>query len=147
MKRFELTEKAWSVGRTAASILGILAVVRVPAVLACDMKKTLLKEQRAAAQGTVAQPTAGMKVYVDPQTGEVVEPPAQEPPQSEMQAGDVATSTSSEGLVAEPSPVSGGGTMINLQGRFQSPLVATQGSDGKMKIEHQAPEAPPGGKR
>jgi len=33
--------------------------------------------------------------------------------------------------------VPGGGTMIDLQGHFQSPLTATIDSNGKSKIEHQ----------
>ncbi|MBI3250112.1 MAG: hypothetical protein HYZ50_26760 [Deltaproteobacteria bacterium] len=147
MKRSVLVEKMWLASRTGAFILGALSVGIAPVVLACDMKKTSAKEQQAAVQGTPAQPAAGMKVYVDPQTGEVVEPPAQEPPQSELDAGAAATSTSSAGLVPEPSPVPGGGTLIHLQGRFQSPVVATQGSDGKVKIEHQAPDTTTGGKR
>lgn len=40
-----------------------------------------------------------------------------------------SSSTSGEGLQAEPGPVSG--TMIDLQGRFQSVAVATVGPDGK----------------
>jgi hypothetical protein len=45
--------------------------------------------------------------------------------------------TSSVGLV-EKSLV-GGGAKVNLQGRFQKPLVATVGADGKVTIQHQAP--------
>ncbi len=40
-----------------------------------------------------------------------------------------ASSTSSEGLKQEPGPVSG--TMIDLQGRFQTVAIATVGPDGK----------------
>ena len=47
-----------------------------------------------------------------------------------------ATSTSSEGLVEEISPVPGGGVMIDLKGRFQSPLIITQDPAGKQKNRH-----------
>ena len=43
-----------------------------------------------------------------------------------------SSSTSSEGLKPEPGPVSG--TMLNLQGRFQSVAVATVGPDGKLSF-------------
>ena len=85
--------------------------------------------------------TAGMRVYVDPNTGEITQPPAGAPAAETFESPEPAFSTSSEGLVETPSPVSGGGVMLNLQGRFRSPLVATQGADGKISIEHM-PVAP-----
>jgi hypothetical protein len=39
-------------------------------------------------------------------------------------------------LEERPSPVPGGGTMVDLKGRFQSPLTATIDSNGDIKIEH-----------
>lgn len=142
MKQSQLTKNVWLMLVAGTVSMGVASTA-----LACDTKKSATTGQQAVAPGTADQPAAaGMTVHIDPQTGEVVEPPAQEPPQSELQAGDPTTSTSSAGLVAEPSPVPGGGIGINLQGRFQSPLVATQGSDGKVKIEHQAHDAETGGK-
>lgn len=79
----------------------------------------------------------GLNVYIDPQTGEFIQEPR--PGQEalkitpEMQN---ATSTSSEGLVEEISPVPGGGVMIDLKGRFQSPLIITQDPAGKQKTRH-----------
>lgn len=73
----------------------------------------------------------GLKAYVDPLTGELLpERPADLPPEPASAALD----QSSAGLVESPAP--GGGTMIDLQGRFQSPLVATLGPDGTMRLRH-----------
>lgn len=59
----------------------------------------------------------GMRVYVDPATGAFTGPPPAQagPPVS------AAQSRSAEDLVEEAAP--GGGTMVHLRGRFQSPLV------------------------
>lgn len=79
----------------------------------------------------------GMSVYLDPQTGEFISEP--KPGQKvleitpEMQN---ATSSSSEGLVEEKSPIPGGGVTMDLQGRFQSPLIITQDPTGNSKTLH-----------
>jgi len=43
-----------------------------------------------------------------------------------------ALSTSSVGLVEEKSPVPGGGTMVNLQGRFQNAMTIESDADGNV---------------
>jgi hypothetical protein len=43
-----------------------------------------------------------------------------------------AASQSSAGLVEMPSPVSGGGVMVNLEGRFQQAMTMTIDADGKV---------------
>ena len=61
------------------------------------------------------------------------------PPGLDAQASTTsqeAYSTSHEGLVETPSPVPGGGVMVDLQGRFLSPLTATVGADGKIEMRH-----------
>ena len=81
------------------------------------------------------QGSPGLRVYIDPLTGEFAVPP----PGSDAQASTTsqgAYSTSHEGLVETPSPVPGGGVMVDLQGRFRSPLTATVGADGKIKMRH-----------
>jgi hypothetical protein len=88
-------------------------------------------EQRAGA----VEGAAGMKIYRDPVTGELGDPPAEEEAQVSLPPDD-ALSTSSEGLVETPSPVPDGGVMVDLQGRFRSPLMATQDAEGKITIQH-----------
>ena len=73
----------------------------------------------------------GFKAYVDPPTGELLpERPANLPPEPASPALDLWGA----GLVEVPAP--GGGSMIDLQGRFQSPLVATIGPDGTLRLRH-----------
>lgn len=81
------------------------------------------------------QGSPGMRVYVDPETGEFTVPPT-EARAVEAPAPEAATSTSHEGLVEVRSPVPGGGFMVDLQGRFRSPLTATLGADGKVMMAH-----------
>jgi hypothetical protein len=60
-----------------------------------------------------------MVTHIDPVTGEPTSPPAGG---EGAQLGDVID-TSDEGLVEKPSPVEGGGMMIELDGRFQNTVV------------------------
>lgn len=123
--------------------IGAYCVMNLQPALACDMKKSSLKDQQTAAsesappgssaQATTTPQTAGMKVFVDPQTGAVVPPPTAEAAEALVPE----TNTSSVGLVEKP--LVGGGSAVDLQGRFQKPLVATMGADGKVTIQHQAP--------
>jgi hypothetical protein len=76
-----------------------------------------------------------MRIYRDPVTGALGEPPAEAPAQGPLPP-DEALSTSSEGLVETPSPAPDGGVMVDLQGRFRSPLIATQDAEGKVTIRH-----------
>jgi hypothetical protein len=127
----------------AAGVLsiGFVFFILAPPALACDRQKSTMQEQHVSTstnetsgeKGTAAtavQPAAGMRVFVDPQTGKVVAPPPGTP--AESQAPDL--STSSEGLTETRLP--GGGAKVDLQGRFQTPLVATVGADGKVSIDH-----------
>lgn len=77
---------------------------------------------------TVAPPP-GMRAYVDPRSGALApEPPASAPPALP------STAHSTEGLVVRNAP--GGGVMLDLQGRFQSRLVATVMPDGSVRLSH-----------
>lgn len=97
---------------------------------------TTVPEQRGEKTAHSPGEAASMRVYINPNTGEILEPSvgalATEAPESREEA----FSTSSEGLVETPSPVPGGGIILDLQGRFHSPLVATKKADGKISIEH-----------
>jgi hypothetical protein len=95
---------------------------------------TLVPEPDEQPAGAV-EGAAGMKIYRDPVTGELVDPPAEVEAQVSPPPDD-ALSTSSEGLVETLSPVPGGGVMVDLQRRFRSPLIATQDAEGKITIQH-----------
>ena len=91
------------------------------------------------AEKPVAVPggAAGMTIYIDPQTGAILKEPAPGAvPLQLTRELQEALSTSHQGLVEVPSPVPGGGVMVDLQGRFQSPLFVTIDADGKVKLQH-----------
>ncbi|MDE2180271.1 MAG: hypothetical protein KGJ40_05400 [candidate division NC10 bacterium] len=89
--------------------------------------------------GTSAGPggTSGMMIYIDPKTGAFLKEPAPgyEPLRLTPQLQN-AFSTSDSGLVEVPSSVPGGGVLLDLQGRFQSPVVITIDANGKVKMQH-----------
>jgi hypothetical protein len=73
-----------------------------------------------------------MKVYVDPETGEILK-------HSSKNAASLTLekSTTVPDLPEEvASPVTGGGTMVDVKGRFQTPLKATINADGNVVINH-----------
>ena len=80
---------------------------------------------------------AGVMIYIDPKTGRLLKEPAPGTvPLAVSPALDNARSTSHQGLVEVPSPVPGGGVKLDLQGRFQSPLIGTIDADGKVRMHH-----------
>ena len=89
-------------------------------------------EPAAAADGV-----GGMTIHVDPKTGAILKEsaPGSVPLQLSPQLRN-ALSTSHRGLVETLSAKPGGGVKIDLQGRFQSPLVVTIDADGEMKLQH-----------
>ena len=88
-------------------------------------------------QDAVPSGASGIVIYIDPRTGAIRKEPAPGTVPLQLSAEiQNALSTSHQGLVAVPSSVPGGGMIINLQGRFQSPLLATIDADGKLKIQH-----------
>jgi hypothetical protein len=76
------------------------------------------------------------RAYIDPETGEFITPEEAEVLPEKKLIPPAAYSTSQEGLEERPSSVPGGGIMVDLKGRFQSPLTATIDSSGGIKIEH-----------
>jgi hypothetical protein len=93
--------------------------------------------QPPADKPAVPAGASGMTVHIDPQTGRILREPApgtvplQLTPQQQN-----ALSTSHQGLVEVPASEPGGGTKIDLQGRFQSPLAVTIDANGKLKMQH-----------
>jgi hypothetical protein len=87
---------------------------------------------QATAAGAAAAQTAGYIVHIDPEMGI----PADASPDAVPVVFDEelrnALSTSSEGLVEVPSPVPGGGIMVDLEGRFQNTFVAAVDESGRV---------------
>jgi hypothetical protein len=77
--------------------------------------------------------TAGYVVHIDPATGRLASTPQGTAPAMFDEEMRNRLSTSSEGLVEKPSPVPGGGTMVDLQGRFQNAFVAAVNDSGRVE--------------
>jgi len=89
-----------------------------------------------AANASGASP--GMKVYIDPETGEFLEQP---PTGAQPMASPSAVLPEPEQV---ESPVPGGGVMFDVRDRFQTPLEVRMGSDGKPVLRHgDLPSSPP----
>ena len=101
---------------------GPARVCLVAATLACVAR---------AGSAVAGETSAAMRAYVDPRTGRLT---AEPPTGRTVPPASGALSRSSVGLAEMPAP--GGGYMIHLQGRFQSPLVATVGADGAVHVGH-----------
>jgi len=84
---------------------------------------------------------SGLVVEIDPVTGEFLpEPPVNGVTPQKVEA---AAKVPAPQFEVVPSPTPGGGIMIDLQGQFQTPLVATIDADGKLTMKHE-PMAPAG---
>jgi hypothetical protein len=86
------------------------------------------------------EPQPGLIIYVDPHTGQIVNAPVGPPiqlPSSLRNAFD----TSDRGLSIVRSRVRGGGILLHLRGRFQSPLIGTVDDQGRVHLQH-PPETP-----
>ncbi|HSO17951.1 MAG TPA: hypothetical protein VLT88_00750, partial [Desulfosarcina sp.] len=79
---------------------------------------------------------AAQKAHVDPDTGELVPRPF--PNQAvPVESGQLSTlGTTDEAVEIVPSPVPGGGVMIDLKGRFHNPVSATMDDGKEPRIGH-----------
>ena len=130
------------VKRTLLTLLvasGSFAVAARPAFPGEHQSVHSAQTQPTAEQPPTAAPAAvpGMTIHVDPKTGAILKEPAPGtvPLQLTPQLRN-ALSTSHQGLVEAPSSVAGGGVKLDLQGRFQSPVVVTIDADGKVRLQH-----------
>ncbi len=123
-----------------------LSVVWIQTALCDGLQPTNLEKEPAPSSTTVAEVrgdkaaglpdgSAAQIIYIDPKTGRFGPPPAGARPALSA-AESAAMSTSHEGLVETPSPTPGGGIMVDLKGRFQSPVTATLDSEGNLTIHH-----------
>jgi hypothetical protein len=81
-------------------------------------------------------PGIAQRAYIDPETGEFVNPPEHETPAASKSIQPSALSISAETMEEASSPVPGGGVMIDLKGRYQHSVSATVEADGKATVEH-----------
>lgn len=88
----------------------------------------------ASAGGTAKE----QKAYIDPDAGTLVPHPTTDAAPDDHDTPQSASSVSAKALQEQPSPVAGGGIMIDLQGQFQNPLSATVADDGSTTVAHPA---------
>lgn len=125
--------------------LGVIAVLVTGAAIAEEPAATAETATETSAASVEEPETApapamsGLRVMIDPETGQMVVPPAAERHKMALSpAMQNALSRSDEGL---PTVVLPDGTvMVNLQGRFQNLLFATVDAEGQLKIGHEIPE-------
>ena len=128
-------DNKWQLARPLPAVLlgAACVVLAMPPALAQQAPPPI------SAQAPSAAPTggAGITIYLDPQTGAVRDTPAPGTvPLTLSPREREALSTSHQDLVEVPSTVPGGGFKLDLQGRFQSPLIGTVDGSGKVKVEH-----------
>ena len=105
-------------------------------------------EQLPAPVPATVSAAPGMTIHVDPQTGAIVKEPAPGTvPLTLTPQLRSALSTSHQGLVEEVSPVPGGGVKLDLQGRFQNPLMVTIDGEGQVRMQHLHPTPEPAEKK
>lgn len=87
------------------------------------------KASQPTATGSTAE--AGLRVYVDPQSGELVSQPVTPEQRRQSANTDAAFNQDASDLV--PVKMPDGSTMVDLQGRFQQATVATVQPDGSIR--------------
>jgi hypothetical protein len=125
---------------TPRNVSKLALVIAVVGVLAAHVSPTLAQDLESRPSEGIApvpdpEPGAGVIIYVDPRTGQIVTTPvgpAIQLPQSLRNA----FSTSASGLAIARSPVRGGGVLLRLRGRFQSPLIGAIDDQGELKLQH-----------
>jgi hypothetical protein len=83
----------------------------------------------------------GMKVYVDPKTGQFQKPPVGTLPEGAQMSKPLRDDkpehkTFGKELEERVSPVIGGGIVTDVRLRFRRPLVASRDADGNLTIQH-----------
>lgn len=100
-------------------------------LLATSAQSSLADDATAAAGADSVTGRAGVRVYVDPETGEFTAPPPDETVRPSVEA---SLSETGEGLVEKPAP--SGGFTVDLKGRFQAPVIAIPQADGSIDVRH-----------
>lgn len=93
---------------------------------------TVAPSATGTSANTIAPAAASGYIAHFDESGQLVEEPAAGSMREHEAALGQSVNTSSEGLVEVASPAAGGGTMVNLQGRFQSAATVTIDANGKV---------------
>lgn len=130
-------------------IAGVVVVAAAAWVVLGEMiDEDVLKDQSAPSTQPISSPAmAGYVVHVDPATGRITTSPNGGAPVELDSKLLYHLSTSSEGLEEVPSPVPGGGVMIDLEGRFQNAFVTVVDDSGRVGVVCTSGSAQDGGER
>jgi len=112
----------------AAAVVCVVGAAIVISTVQADKPAVMAGDDAATVN------SAGYIVHFDPATGKVAAPSATSTPIAFDEEWRNALSTSSEGLQVVPSPVKGGGIMVDLQGRFRNARVAVTDENGKVTV-------------
>src|SRR5581483_10995246 len=124
-----MDRRQWHKAAVAALGVGGAAVIGGLAMWPALPGSKPAAAQAGASAATATSNTApagapGMTVYIDPRTGAIVSEPAPGTTALTLTPREAtAFSTSHEGLSQTPNAVPGGGVKLDLQGRFQNPLI------------------------
>jgi len=132
MQRLKQNLLAVGSGITLAVVLGLYAG---PGRASGDDEEPVASGVPAVTPESVPQTPAasqGMRVYRDPQTGQLGAPPPGVQPPGLSAAELRSLNRSDRGLQARTLP--GGGVAVDLQGRYQSMAVATVGAEGQAAV-------------
>jgi hypothetical protein len=108
-----------------------LAAIAVATTLAHDAGR----QSGPGVANAVVTGASGYRAVIDPATGRLAETDASKSTTALPADLVNALRTDSEGLVERKSPVEGGGFYVNLEGRFQSSMVAGIDENGRLTTE------------
>ncbi len=108
--------------RCVPSVLASIALLATAAPAAAEPGESSPQEQ--------VQQTAGMRVYVDPETGEFAAPPAD----SAVAQQSSVSRRSRRAISVADSPVVGGGQTFDVYGRFLHSMNAKTNSQGYPEV-------------
>jgi hypothetical protein len=111
----------------------LLAILGAAATCAVAAGMVLMHQSAPVAESPAGPHTPEYRVCIDPATGALTSQPTGAGAAPVGKDTERSLSTSSEGLREVPSPVPGGGTMVDLQGRFRNVSVATVDENGDLE--------------
>lgn len=118
--------------RLAALLANAVSLAMAASSAECQ---TFMEEGPPVAAAEVPEAAGGIVVYIDPVTGAILQAPAPGGTALPLTSTFLQElSTSSAGLDQVRLP--GGGVIVDLQGRFQSPLIATIDANGVIRTQH-----------
>jgi hypothetical protein len=108
-------------------LIPLIAVATLFLAACQDDAKTAAEEA-----GATSGNAAGLRAYIDPVTGELTKPPAEELQRQKLQTNTMEVRKEVQPVMI---PLEGGGYRAPLDNRFQIESTATVQPDGSLKIE------------